>query len=338
MLNFYRYVECMNDKLGISIIDFSEDKTVSAQYFSNKVIELFKSNPNNSEDFLFQVEQQLSNKVQYHSKNIDVFKDYRGLRIDYNPNKISERVPTENLSYSQFKESTKIVENELREIGINTNIESARIYKYHSSFDVKPKHKYRYFLPTILTLKPQREIRKAEKRIIENTFYFQNKSEQITIYNKQLESNLPFHCIRFEHRKNKIRNEKLHLNDVSEDYYYFAKYESKSRIEDCIFSYDTENKSKSISELLLSLILLNYKPNEIVKYIAAFAVNADLKEIELTINQLTKQIKSRINNNERNPQYTTVSKIKQIIEDYKVLPYDCIEPYRELKQLFQKVS
>jgi hypothetical protein len=330
----------MNDKIGISIVDFEENKSIVAQYFSNKHLEYIGSNANLSVDELSKFKEMYSKQVFYADDTFSAFKDSRGLRIDFNPNKILDVKPCTQIEHKELQQSISIVETHLKSIGIDCNVNNAKVYKYHQCFDIEPHKPYKSYLPMILTLKPKREIRKSEKKIIENSFYMQNKTQIVSIYDKSKESNLDYNCIRFEHRINKMpKQDKFLLGSLNDDYFRYIRQNSYRIIKDTIFTYadDAIEKELNLSALCLNLVNADYKANDIMKIIFANSVNADLQARSISENELFKSVKSRNSDDTRNAQYNQVIALKKILNSFKMLDVSTLEPYKELKEYYYKI-
>lgn len=331
----------MNDKIAFSIVDFRENKQLSKNYLSNKKIDSLRFNVNFTNEEIEKYRESY-NSLSYDTNGIHIGKDSRGVYCEFNPNKITETAPTEQMGYIKFKSSLQIVETQLKDIGIDCNIEQGKITKYHQCYDIKPIEPYKYFLPTILTLKPKRAFAKSDKKIIENSFYMQNKTQQVTIYNKKAESNLPYNCIRLEHRLNKIpKQDRFLLGNLNDDYFRYLQDNSYRVIKDTVFSYlenKTFEKESNFANLLLSLVLNGYSANEVMKYIFAISMNDDLINCQITENELFKSIKARNSDDTRNKQYTVVQTIKRVFSNFKILDTDTIEPYKKLYDLFKSVK
>lgn len=332
----------MNDKLAFSIIDFDDDATVSKNFLSNVHLNKIRSNAELNEQEKEKFSKMYDKRVEYHQNGIYIAKDIRGLYVEYNPNKLLSVQPTQQITFDNLKESFNIVNHQLNEIGIKCNLNESKVQKYHQCFDVAPNEQYSYYLPTILTLKPKREIRNSDKKIFENSFYMQNKTQQVTIYNKAKEASLDFNCIRLEHRINKLpKNDKFLIGNLNDDYFRYLKQNSYRIIEQTVFSYlndDTISNENNLASMLLNLVANNSTSKDIIQGIFATVVNDDLQKRDITANQLFKHIKARNIDDTRNPQYTTVQAIKRILDNFKLLNLETLEPYKKLHRLYQSVK
>lgn len=328
----------MNDKFTIYTNDYTEQKEVTETHFTNKALQLIEDKIFESEADKMQMLLQFRFRTKYQSETVFVGKDnQRGIRIDFNPNKIMNILPTQILTYPQLVESLKIVSDEVNSIGIGIDFNRQMIARHHTSFDLFPNKSYNAYRPMIKSIIPDTKvIKRGSKKLFEDTLYLENKSRTITVYDKTKESELNFNCIRFEDRFEKIPTKKrLLISDLNESLYYQKRHEAKQMISNSIFHVLNESTSNT-ALLAMELIAQGISTNDISKYISTQSINKDLEILELNSKQLF-TAPSKINGI-HNKTYSQMLRLRNMLNDYQLIPVEYIDKYYEIKNLFSKVA
>lgn len=331
----------MNDKIILTCKDFNFDSNLKKQTFTNYSLEKLRDSKEylNLNESVFEKIEQIfeSEKTYYNSKTFQV--DYtvnKGLKVSFNPNKVMNIAPTKLLEYNQFKESFNLVESELSKIGVNLDITKQPIYRYDTSFDVKTQFDYNSYLPIITNILPNKTIvKRAQKKIYENSLYLSNTSTEITVYDKQKESNLNQPIIRFETRHKKIPSSKrFNLKVISESKYYQLRYKDKELIKNSIFV-DVNNilLNNNALSILFDCLELNQNLTITLKKIVSYSLTQELQKQNLSMNDLFDY-----NFRNQTKQYKIVNNIKKIIDNYKYIAPTIYDNYIELNKLFTEVA
>lgn len=329
----------MNDKIGITTQQYEINHKLFEQNFTNTSLDSIDNLVKNSEDLDIKTVESIRNiiatqKTWCNLELVKITKNGIYLIIEFNPNKIKSKQPSDALSYTEFKESFEFVENELTKVGINLDINKQLIYKTHYSFDILPTKEYKEYYPIIATCLPVKsKVHKKNYEHQENSIYLENSTKQIICYDKKLESNLTNETIRFEIRNNKIdKSNRNTLHNLSESLYYKKRYDNKAIITKSFFSITESNENNSIFSMLHKLISEQQSVLNILKYYFALTFNKTLDTSNYNYTDIFKYRSSD------RTQYRTNLALQSILTDYKILPEDTFGMYLELKELFSKVA
>lgn len=270
--------------------------------------------------------------------NLTILPKYGIVRIEYNPNKLQGKKPTELLTFDELKDTFEIVETRLSENGIKTDINHAQIKAYHNSFDVATNRPYKDYKPILVQSLSNRTIPQGRPRFEYDTFYIGNKSNEITAYNKQAEYKantgleLGFECMRFESRHNRI--EKLHRhtpNSLTADVYLHSRQSDKQAIYNQIFDIDFHATATALG-LLNHLIENCYKSNEILKALASQSIGNELIKLGIDLNKaLVQYPRTDIKYKRRNSLLKSLTSVKFDTDE-------ALECFYELKNKFKAVA
>mgnify|MGYP003376525848 CR=1 FL=1 len=284
----------MNDKIEISTNNYEIDPNLFESQFTNRTIEFLKENNLVSNDLLNKAYNS-NDKIWHNNDYFNCTRNQYGLQIAFNPNRIMDVKPTEQLSYEALKESFDIIENSLFEVGIKVNLAKQLIYRFHNSFDITTDCLYNEYVSLIRAFLPLKaKLRYNENFSIENTLYkLLSKQQKIVVYDKTKLYNamnpnekLSSEIMRFEYRNEKQAKEKrFSLSGITKDRYYKLRSEHKEIIRENIFN-RFEIATDSGINLLLELLSNNVAFNEILKYLSSYLLNTELQKSNLDLIEL----------------------------------------------------
>ena len=256
-----------------------------------------------------------------------------GLKVSFNPNKINGyKYNTHPLTYKEFENAIKETQENLYNIGIDTNITVGNIIRYDTSFDIILPQNYIKYEPLISTLaNTTKPLRRGKNRMQSNTLYVGNKSNEIAIYDKTKEQELSENVIRIENRHLKIKTKnKIQLSTVTPEKFKLIRTQDKKQIQQVIFNKNPYLMLNEANEFMIELLTSDltrsqmYKEHFIYGLINLqsnhpYLTNSFLKTSKTSNNY---QRNNRINNDLQQNLYTSGNNI--------------IQTYQELKTLFQK--
>lgn len=264
-----------------------------------------------------------------------------GLLLQFNPNKRNNLKPTEMVTYSQIKETVKIVEEQLCSAGIKTDLENSSLVIYHNSFDVRTNREYSEYHRIYAKAMQQSIFKNGDIYFTKGTYYSRNKINEITVYNKTPEykketfEELGFECTRFEFRHKKIPKKKRYLiKDISEDVFLDLRQQDHSGVMKQMFSFDFQ-AYQNIFELINQCLKQGDKPNQIRNRAYEYARDKDAKELGLSLELALP------NYPRSDPRYLHRKRLLEpakIIVDSGVDSDVLAEAYYELKNKFKAVA
>jgi hypothetical protein len=313
----------MNDKLILFIDNYSFEKTANFDNNFNKVSSILEQPEN---------EPKLKESFYHNSKTYNCDINGFGLKVQFNPNKLNNiKFSSEPLTYSKFMKSIENIESQLCDVGINAKLSNAKISRFDNSFDVTTKLDYVNYEPLILTLAPTtKTLRKGTKRICENTIYFGNKSNEITIYDKSKELGISENIIRFEYRHLRSKSLKLTMNLVDEKKYFELRNCDKEKIMKTVFSKNPKILESELSQYYCELIESDLTQQQIAKLLLAKFMQ-DLNKN----NEIEKLLQVQRTNDKT---YQRNYRLKNLLYDKINFKKDLQQRYDELKELFEVVA
>lgn len=271
--------------------------------------------------------------------NVTIMPRYDTVRIEFNPNKIQSKKPTELLMYQELQDTFGIIEARLYEQGIKTDISTAQIKAFHNSFDVPTNKPYKAYKPILVQSMTNRTIPQGRPRFEKDTFYVGNKSNEITAYNKTAEylhhsgTPLGFECLRFEYRHNKI--EKLYRHSpksLTADEYFKSRQADHEAIQAQIFGIDFYTTASALG-LCNYLIDEYYKSSDVIKALASQAIRNEVSSIGIGLNE------ALMNYARNDSRYQRRSALIRNLEAFCSIDSDeVLEAYYELKNKFKAVA
>lgn len=271
--------------------------------------------------------------------NVTIMPKYDTVRIEFNPNKIQGKKPTELLTYQELQDTFSIIEARLHEQGIKTDISQAQIKAHHNSFDVATNKPYKAYKQILVQSMINRTVPQGRPRFEKDTFYCGNKSNEITAYNKTAEylhntgTPLGFDCLRFEYRHNKI--EKLYRHSpksLTADEYYKTRKADHEAITAQIFGVDFH---KTATALALCNHLLDeyYKASDIKNAVFAQVIRNEVSNIGIGLNE------ALMNYARTDSRYQNRYRVVRSVESFAQADSDeVLESYYELKNKFKAVA
>jgi len=271
--------------------------------------------------------------------NVTIMPKYDTVRIEFNPNKIQSKKPTELLTYQELQDTFGIIEARLHEQGIKTDISQAQIKAFHNSFDVATNKPYKAYKPILVQSMTNRIIPQGRPRFEKDTFYCGNKTNEITAYNKTAEylhhsgNPLGFECLRFEYRHNKI--EKLYRHSpksLTADEYIKARKEDHEAITAQIFGIDFYTTASALG-LCNYLIDEYFKASDIIKALASQAIRNEVSNIGIGLNE------ALVNYARTDSRWQNRYRVVRNLEAFAQADSDeVLEAYYELKNKFKAVA
>lgn len=317
----------MNDKLILTTREFQKNSNFDNYFeYESNLKRKPNSEPQNKEKWF-------SNEKN-NGKNVTADINSKGLKVTINPNKISGKFYSyEPLEFSEFEESISKTKDALHSIGIESNLDECKVYRYDNSFDLHAN--YDNFSPIINVIASNLvQVRNGKKRVYENTVYYGNKTIENTIYDKtnhlkvldaaEIEENI----IRFENRHLKAKREKLILKSIDEQKYWVIRNDSKNHLEKCFFSKEPMMLENEYLTYLLELLHSPITITEIKTSWFKFGINKLDEELIQSLN-----IKKNVNKN----LYQRNLAIKKLLSSTAIFDkIELIEQYEQLNQLFRK--
>lgn len=263
-----------------------------------------------------------------------------GLKVSFNPNKVAKVKQLEPVNYNQFQNSIDYVSEVSKKVGLNYDVSSAKIYRYDNNYDFQTEKEYHNYISIFSNL--HCSIKNARKKNEVNTYYFNNKSNEIAVYDKSKHNEINkidtiSNIIRFETRRLKISNSnKMMLSDITKDKFDIIRISDKNYILNNLF-----NKNINVLETeIQSIIKQNFSNDvETISYISGLTV---VEIAMLLFNNDTEKVIGlfKINNaRTNNKQYQrNIKFVKKYIKDIGYLKNETIELYFELKEKLSKVA
>lgn len=272
---------------------------------------------------------EITEKLSYHlnSENFQADINDYGLLVKCNPNKINNHIiGTGLLEYGKFTQSVKQVETELSDRGLKCHLTSSKVVRADDSFDLPITLSYKYYSPIVRTLAPIK-INRAEKQVIENTLYLGNKSNKITIYDKQTEANLINPMMRIEYRH--LKNLKMNFTDIKENQYYKFRADDKKKIDAGIFSINPGVLDSEYLPYFLEQVETDNTRSVIVQNVFYYVLS---NEQDKTGINLLDHLK--VKRQESNKLYIRNQRFITEISKQRHFSSELVERYNEMKTLF----
>ena len=229
----------MNDKLALWTPEYKKNSNFNSNFDYRKTVETFAATSEIIE----------KERYFYNGEKFNVDLDGRGLLIKVNPNKFLDIQLGDFIPFQQFQLVLDGLQNGVVDVGIDVNLKDCKIVRYDNSFDLRISNSYNSYLPIISLLLPKTRKRKQQKNIIENTLYYGNRSNCLSVYDKAAEQKLPNNWLRMELRHLKVRN--LELSSINEKRYLEYRKSDKQKIMNLVFS----NEPIALKDHLLSRFL-----------------------------------------------------------------------------------
>lgn len=269
----------------------------------------------------------------YNAETLNVTELPTGLLIAINPNKVTGQPLGSHLPYDRLKKDCiEKIESELSGIGIDLNVPlgAAQIIRFDNSFDLFTSSEYERYEPIIKTLAPH-GLRQAKTALWENTFYYGSKTNKITVYNKQAESNLDMPCLRleFRHLKYAPKGQKIYLSDITETRYYKHRKSDKERIYKCLFDFEPKILQAMPVACLFDAVVNSVRNDQAYKTTSLNTVIASAAQNGINLIDLFKL-------DRKNPYYKRFNSVIRDLTTYRLFEStEMIDRFNELKTLLR---